>query len=349
MGNNLMNLLKTNQPGVSLSVADLIGPTGMNDTSGNSSGYKQAIEELQRAAGVNHIVQINDCETSGDWTESDNNTFDFSVGSAGKKVGTNCLKLTATQATDNSQYVETILINESTYIPRTPDGKRQMDWRDTDYIGFWQHAVDSAEYGTDGEMQFAIVNNGVLSDKTEISGNVTQAHAWFQIDISDFSRDKVEAIRFYSNNSNTAEDFYADNIIRYKYALGGAPIFGSYYYITSGTTLTEGNGVKWGIDGLTAASASEGVVDLGPAYLGGSTATGTAARNVYAQLPGKFIFMMKASTGNTAGEGVQFSGAATIEDGDSGNFEHSWAKALDAAAETGDWIFCIYDTAGQEV
>ncbi|HEA19650.1 hypothetical protein LCGC14_1625840 [marine sediment metagenome] len=349
MGNNLMNLLKTNQPGVSLSIADLIGPRGMNDTSGNASGYKQAVEELQRAAGINHIVQINDCETQTDWTESDNGTFDRAVGNAGVKVGTNSLKLTATASTDNTQYVETVLINESTYVPKTADGERQMDWRDTDYIGFWQHAVQSAEYGTAGEMQFAIMNNGVLSDKTEITGNVTTSHAWFQIDISGFSRDKVEAIRFYSNNTNTAEDFYADNIIRYKYALGGAPIFGSYYYITSGTTLTEGNGVKWGIAGLTVASATEAVVDLGPAFLGGATATGTAARNVYAQLPGKFIFMMKASTTNTAGAGVQFAGATTVEDGDAGNFEHSFAKALEAAGETGDWIFCIYDTAGQEV
>lgn len=349
MGNNLMNLLKTNQPGVNLSVADLMGPRGMNDGSGNSSGYKQAVEELQRAAGINHIVQINDCETSGDWTESDNSTFDYAVAAGGVKVGTNCLKLTATKSTDNTQYVETVLINESTHVPQTPDGKKQMDWRDTDYIGMWQHAVQSAEYGTDGEMQFAIVNDGTVSAKTEITGNVTTAHAWFQIDISDFDRDKVEAIRFYSNNTTTAEDFYADNIIRYKYALGGAPLFGCNYYITSGTTLTEGQGVKWGIAGLTAASGTEDVVDLGPAYLGAATLTGTAARNKYAMIPGAFIFMMKASSTNTAGDGAQYASATTISDADTGNYEHSFCKQLEAAGETGDWIFCIYDTAGQEV
>jgi hypothetical protein len=344
-----MNLLKTNQPGVSLAVADLMGPGGMDDGSGNSAGYKQAIEELQQCVGINHIVQVNDCETSGDWTESDNGTFDYAVGTAGVRVGTNCLKLTATASTDNSQYVQTVIINESTAVPRTPDGKLQMDWRDTDYIGFWMHAVQSAEYGTAGEMQFAITNDGTLSSKTELTGNTATCHHWMQIDISSFDRDKVENIRFYSNNTNAAEDCYIDNIIRYKYQFGGAPLFGCYYYITSGTTLTENQGVKWGIDGLTVQSATEAVVDLGLARLGASTATGTAARNVYAQLPGKFIFMCNTSGSTTAGEGLQASGAATFEDVDAGSEEHSVAKGLEASGEAGDWIFAVYDTAGVEV
>lgn len=346
---SLVDQQKTNQPGVNLELADNIGPIGIDDTTGNATGYKEAIQELQRAYGINHIVQVNDCETQADWTLSDSGTFDRAVGVTGVRVGANALKLTSTAATDNTQYVQTLLIDESVVLPKGPNGHRQQDWTDTDYIGMWIHAEDSAEYGTDGEMKWALVNDGVLSDKKDITGIVGTEHQWMQIDISGISRDKVEAIRFYSNNAATAEDLYIDNIIRYKYELGGAPVFGCYYYITSGTTLNEAEGVKWTIDGLAAASATETVGDLGPAILGSSTLLGTAARNKYGMIPGKFILMVKVSASVTAGGGLRYSGANTYENTAAGKLEHSPLKALEIAGATSDWIFAIYDTAGQEV
>ncbi|HEA19651.1 MAG TPA: hypothetical protein ENH87_01885 [Pricia antarctica] len=292
---------------------------------------------------------MNDCETQADWTLSDSGTFDRAVGATGKRVGSNCLKLTSTAATDNSQYVQTVVIDESVILPLGPNGHKQQDWTDTAYIGFWTHAEDSAEYGADGEMKWALVNDGTVSAKQDITGIVGTEHQWMQIDISGLPRDKVEAIRFYSNNPATAEDLYIDNIIRYKYELGGAPVFGCYYYITSGTTLTEAEGVKWTIDGLAAASATETVSDLGPAILGASTLLGTAARNKYGMIPGKFILMVKASGSTTAGEGLQSSAANTYKDADSGSMEHSPLKGLEAAGAASDWIFAIYDTAGQQI
>lgn len=345
---NLMNLLKTNQPGVSLDIANRIGPSGMTDAS-NLSGYGDALEELQRAVGINHIVQVNDCATIADWTESNNGTFDVSADTTDERLtgkGT-ATAFTGTAATDNSQYCQTLIINESTYAPRIPGETRQMDWRDTDFIGFWLTGVSSGDYGTDGEARFAIVNDGVVSTISQLNGNTATAHQYVQIDISGYDRDKVEGIRFYSLNANTGEAFSVDEIIRYKYQYNGAPLYGCYFYVTSATTLTENNNCRFSIDGLVAGDASEVVADLGINYLGASTLTGNASRSNYAMLPGLFIFLAQVSATTVAGEGLIFSGAATFEGVTDGNEEKAVCKALETGGETGDWIFCVYDTAGR--
>ncbi len=346
----LMDLLKTNQPGVNLSVASRLGPSGMTDGD-NTSGYADALAELQQAIGINHIVQVNDCATVGDWTESDNSTFDVSADTTDERLtgkGT-ATAFTGTAATNNSQYCQTYLIDESAYAPVTPNNKRQMDWRDTDYIGFWLTGVTTNDYGTAGEARFAIVNDGTLSTISQLTGNVTTSHQWMQIDISSYDRDKVEAIRFYSSNANTGEAFSVDEIIRYKYQYAGAPLYGCYFYIKSGTTLTENQNCTWGIDGLIAGSASEVVADLGINYLGDSTLAGNASRSNWGMIPGKFIFLAKASAATVAGEGLIFSAAATVEGCATGEEEKAFAKCLEGAGEAGDWIFCAYDTAGRYI
>lgn len=343
---SLLELPKLDRPGVNLYIADLMGPRGMRDGD-NSQGFFAAIQQLQRAVGLNTIVQVNDCETSGHWTESDDGVFDYAVGATGNRVGTNCLKLTATAATDASQYVQTILINESAYIGKGADGKRQMDWRDTDYIGFWKHAASSAHFGTAGELKFALVNNGVVSALQSIDGTAGTEHHWCQIDISSLSRDRVEAIRFYGNNANAAEDCYIDDIIRYKHQFHGGPLYGCGFPIKSGTTLTRNQLGTWSIDGIIASSATEVVADLGPHWFSGATATGTATRSVWAYFPGRFLYLAEASAATVAGEGLISSGAATVEGATDGVEEIAHAKGLEAAGAAGDHIFAIFDTGGR--
>ena len=338
MGKNLMQLAKTERGGVNLALAEMLGPNGMKGLD-VTQGYHQAIERLCQVAGLNTIIQVNDCETSGDWTESSNGVFDYTVGATGKRVGTNNLYLTNTAATNGTQYIQTILINESAYIPLAPDGKRQMSWEDTDYIGFWKHAVSSAHFGTDGELQFAIVNDGVVSDIQDVDGTSGTTHHWCQIDIRGMDRDKVEAIRFYATNTNAAEVANVDDIIRYKFQYNGGPMYGSALPIKSATTLSENDWSTWSIDGCLAASSAAAVTDVGPALLNAATRTGTAARSQWAHFPGCFFYLAQANAGTIAGEGLEWAANGLAAGVSTGVDEKGFAKGHEAAGAQYDWIF----------
>lgn len=346
---DLMELLKVNRPGPGLENLARIGVPAMDDANSSGNDFRTFLNRLMLLAGLNHIVQVNDCETSGDWTESDNGTFDMAVGTTGKRVGTNCLKLTATAACDNSQYVETDYINESAKVPLSLNGKRQMDWRDTQYLGFWIHAEDSAEFGTAGEMTVAIVNNGTVQDKVNVTGIGGTEHRYFQVDMvaEGWSRDKVEKIQFYCNNENAAEDLYVDDIIRYSLQFNGGPMYGGAFPIKSSTTLSENHWVQWTIDGLIAAVTAANVADLGPAWLGSSTLTGNATRSNWALLPGRFIFLIQANAATVAGEGLEWAANGLAAGVSTGVEEKGWAKGLEAAGAQYDHIFACFDTGGR--
>jgi len=339
-----MHNAKLSRPAVNLALAENLG--GMVDPD-NSQGYGDAIELLMKMVGLNTIIQVNDCETSGDWTESDNGTFDYAVGATGKRVGTNCLKLTTTAATDGSQYVETKLIDESAYVGKNTDTAQVQDWRDTDFIGFWKHSADSAHFGTDGELKFALVNDGTVSALQSIDGSAATEHHWCQIDISSLDRDKVSAIRFYGNNSNTSENTYIDDIIRYKYQFNGGPLYGCGLPIKSGTTLSENHWSQWTIDGVIASNTGANVADLGPCYLGSSSKTGTAKRAVWAYFPMRFIFLVQANAATVAGEGLEWAANGLAAGVSTGVEEEGWAKGLEAAGEQYDHIFAMFDTGGR--
>jgi hypothetical protein len=344
---------KENRPfGGTHELAEHIGP-GMFNPNVEGLGLSGLLEPLMLAAGINVIIQVNDTQTSGDWTESDDTTFDFAVGSAGTRVGTNALKLTATASTDNSQYVQTLFIDESSRIGiNTSSAKRQQDWRNTRYIGWWHHAVQSAEYGTLGEMQFAIVNDGTLQTKVELDGNVTTSHQWQQIDMEDiegdgtnvaWDRDKVEAIRFYSNNTNTGEDYYANNIIRYQISYDRGPLYGCMFPITSGTTLANGETVAWSISGLVASSSAAAVADLGPVRLFQDglpviSATGTATRNVWGFVPGVYIFIGRSNGSCTAGDLAEWASSRHLTDVTTTATSKGFAMALETDGEAEDDI-----------
>jgi len=326
---------------------DLYGKQTGFDGSGDST-LKKLLEELMINSGMNHIVQLNDCETSGDWTESDNGTLDYAVGATGKRVGTNCLAITNTAATDDTQYIQTLLVNESATPSKNVEGDAEIDISDCDYIGFWKHAASSAHFGTDGELKFAIVNDGVVNpidgveqDHFDVDGTAGTEHHWCQIDISAYDRTKVSAIRFYGENANTAEVCYIDDIIRYKFQYNGGPLYGSYCPIKSATTLTENDTVQWTIDGLIKSTSAANVADLGPVHLGAATKLGTALRAVWGKVPYMFLFLVQANAATIAGEGLEwaanglYAGVSTTVD------ENAVAKGLEAAGAQYDHIFAV--------
>ena len=318
---------------------------------GDSQGMEAFLRHLRVGAGIGYVIQVNDCETSGDYTESDTGVFDIAASAAtGKRVGTNCMKLSATASTDGTQYVETKLINESAYIP-LKQGKRQMDWRDTRYVGFWKHAESSAHFGSDGELEFAIVNDGVVNGSTsapataqaaiDIDGTSTTVHHWCEIDLNSYQRDKVEAIRFYGNNTST-EDTYIDDIVRYDISLNNAPLYGCAFPIKSGTTLTKNETAQWTIDGLIAATSAANVADIGICWMDGDASrTGNAARGVWAFVPGVYIILVEVGAANTAGDYLEWASSKHYTDVTTSTTEKGFLIALEAGGAAGDWIFAL--------
>ena len=322
---------------------------GLNNNDSDLIGLYDALQQISLGA-INHIVQVNDCETSGDWTESNNGTFDYAVGNTGKRVGTNALKLTATGSTDNSQYVETLFIDESTKPGNAPSAQDGLDWSDTRYLGFWYHAEDSAEYGTDGEMKVALLYmDDTISSKVDLTGAITTVHAWFEVDMiaEGWVRKRVKGLRFYSNNTNTGEVLNIDDISRYELSNGIGPIYGSAFPIKSGTTLTNGRIAAWSIDGLVEEGAAA-IETLGQCVFlnKGATGIGVAKRNVFGIIPGLYIQMVKANAQTQPGEGL-IRGTNTSWIGVStGVDEFAAYKGLEAAGAAGDVIFAVQGLSG---
>lgn len=310
-----------------------------------------ALERLYMAAGLNTIIQVNDCETTADWTESDDGTFDMTCAATGKRVGTNCLKLTSTATCDGTQYVETKLINESAKpnpVGHTGSGIRQMDWRDTRYLGFWIHNESAGDYSTAGEMKVAIVyDGGQVSAKANVQALVDDVHQWFEIDLvsEEWELDQVEAIRFYATVAS-GEDLYVDDILRYQISYGRGPMYGCMFPIKSAVTLTDGDTARWSVDGLIAWTSAAAVTDLGEVKvfsngLPTSSLVGTATRKRWGFIPGINIHLVRANAATVAGEGLELAanrlhaGVSTTVD------ENATAKGLEAAGAQYDDIFAI--------
>jgi len=312
---------------------------GMGDP--NDKGLQDVLERLMLHAGMNTVIEVNDCETDADWTEVTSG-FTQSVGTAGNKVGTNCLKLTSDG--NATGVYKTTVINESAVItPNVPSGSGtpEMDWRDTDYLGFWVHSADGDHFGTNGELQVSIDNGGTIQTYADVKGTAGTAHRRVEIDMTSWSRDKVRALYFRDQNSNASENVYIDHIIRYKFGNGKGPVLGPCmaFPITSGSTLTKGNIVK-----VVASSthrvqaATAAAVDcLGPCVIGG---TGTAAGTVWATVQIGGLCYLEASDATVAGEGVEWASGHQIAGVSTGIEEKAFGRCFEAAGEQYDDILC---------
>lgn len=338
-------------PGPSLQALAEMGVGAMDDSKATGVDLRTFFEKLMLSAGMNYLVQVNDCETSGDWSESDDGTLDFAVAATGKRVGTNCLSITNTAATDETQYIETKFIDESAKIGSRV-WKRQQDWRDTRYVGFWKHAETGSHFGTDGELSFALVNNGTVGTKIDVDGTSGTVHHYCQIDISDETRDRVEAIRFYGNHSVTGEVTYIDDIVRYQIAYDRGPLFGGWFPIKSAAALSDKDTVSWTIDGLIKTVTAAGAIDLGPVKLYGidglpaSSATGVATRNRWGYVGGVFLFIGRANAANTAGDYLEWAANGLYTDVTTTTTEKGFAIGLEAAGAQYDDIFMLMAKGG---
>jgi len=339
---DLIQLLKTGRPSVGLENIRRVG-LGLDNAQDGSLDFSRYLEHLMLMSGMNHIIQVNDMETYGDWTESDSGTLDVTQSdtTTGKRVGTNNILLTNTAATDGTQYIQSTLINESAVVPESANRKKQMDWRDTKYLGGWKHAESSAHYGTAGELSVAIVNNGVLQTAQDLPAQAGTEHRYWQIDMeaAGWDRDKVESIRFYSTNTNAAEAVYLDEIQRYAIQFNGGPWYGSALPIKSATTLNENHWSKWTIDGVIASSSAAAIADIGPAWLGSSSLTGNAQRNKWAIFPGARFCLIAANAATVAGEGLEWAANGLAAGVATGVDENGFAKGLEAAGAQYDSIF----------
>jgi hypothetical protein len=303
---------KLNRPGLSLAALEDIGVPALQNSQESDLSFSSFLRKLMVAAGINHNVQVNDCETAADWVESDNGTFDKACAATGKRVGTNCLSLTNTAATDGTQYIETLLINESAYAQKDPvglSGNRQANWNDSKYLGFWVHAESGGDFGTAGEAKVALIyDGGQVSTKVNIQATVGTVHQFQSIALSEFGipLDKIEKIRFYGDNLNAAEVLYIDDIQRYEIEYNGAPYYGAAFPIKASTTLANGDSAKWTIDGLIKSVSSAAVTDLGPVLLDDASVTGDGARSKWGMIPGVTIGIARANAATTPGDMLQW-------------------------------------------
>jgi len=346
---------QVDQPIVSLQALQAIGFPTTVGPSGSGLDPFTFLRQVMLANGLNFIKQVNDCETAGDWTESEDTTWDVEASaSTGKRVGTNALKLTATATCDGTQFVQTLFINGSKKLPISPSrNKAQQDWRDTRYLGFWLNNQSIGDFSTAGEMLVTIVVDGVEQTQVNVQALTDDVFQWFEVDMvaSGWDRHAVESLRFYANVAS-GEDIYIDDILRYEISYDRGPLYGCAFPITSGTALINGNHCGWTVDGLAALSSSSitslGTVKLfnkGAPVVRGGTLTGNGARERWGFFPGQFIYISRASTNSiVAGEGVEVAAAGTIAGVATTVDEKAHAKALEGSNTVGDDIFVLAGT-----
>ena len=249
-------------------------------TGGN--GLLDFLDEVRLATGTNTVRLINDLETVGEWTESDSGTFDIAVNSSGK-VGTNGQKFTATAQGDGSQNIETDYIYGGAQVPTAArDGLThrvgQLNWEDSDFVGFWVKADTAADFGTAGDLTFQLKNNGTWGTAVNVPATSGTNTNWerIEIDITSFARDAVEKIRFnLTSGPAAAEDITIDEMIRYKFGNGYGPVFGrcQWFPIASGSTVTRGQIATVSDVGLASTAAAAAAQNLGPVVVGGTGGT----------------------------------------------------------------------------
>lgn len=330
---------------------------GLTDTV-EDQGLENVLMQLAAGSGWNPIYSVNDLDNSSpldEWTESDSGTFDVSSAAADNRVATNALQLTGTAATDGTQYVETRYIDGGS-LPQIDfiTGHRGMDWRDSNYVGFWLSAAALNDYNADGELQFAIVNresgSDVVQTKHDVQAAVNAIHQRVEIDISDDNRDNVVAVRFYSNNLATGEAVELDSMIRYRLGNGKGPAVGQTIIlpVVDGQTVTKGDIVSIEVADPFAGmavqpeSAVNQVNDIGVAC---GTGTGTSNGSVTVPVQVSGLCYLRANAATVAGEGLIWqSDDATyghlVEGVATGAEEYSFARCYEAAGAQYDDILC---------
>jgi len=311
---------------------EVIKSFGMEDVStSRQQGLKDVLDQLQLSAGFNLVYPVNDCEDSTEFDESTSGEFDVTAIGSGK-VGTDAILLTATTA--ESGYVSTDDIVESGPIPPDINGDQWVDWRDVDYIGWWQQC--NTGFNTAGELTFRLKNNGTWSAAQNVAAGTDSVWQRQEIDISSLDRDKVQAIRF-DNEAPITEAVEIDDIIRYKHSNGKGPVMGPCIavQIKNGVTTARGNICEYESAAVRRLNleAAAGVTTLGPCVIGG---TGNAQGTVWGVVQIGGLAYLRASETIVVGEGVKWATGHKIAGASDGVDEQNFAKALEAGATNVD-------------
>ena len=319
------------------------------------------ISELRLACGINPIAEVNDCETVADWTESDDGTFDITADTTNEKVGTTAMLLTNTAATDGTQYVETSVLMASKPVPADKYGETDgLDWTEYDWLGGWWFGGGAAHFDGLGELTFALKNDGVWGAAVNVTiptGSTAlppqvptnSVHKRFDIDITSFTRGKVQAIRFYANCPTAAQNVSIDDLIVYKYSTGRGPIMGGHVIpfmpknagqISRGDVINFSSGIIHRIEEADADAVENVGVCVIPAL---GDISSYPPKMCYIAIGG-FLFL-RANAATIAGEGLIWQSESVteghlVEGGATGEASHAkmFAKGYEAAGAQYDDI-----------
>jgi len=332
--------------------------------SAEDNGLLDVIDELRLAAGINDQMQINDCETVGDWTEetaggvAGDGVFDVTADTTNERVGTSGMLLTATAgyvAGGTEYMITTDYINGSAVPGKNANGQPVLDLRRYDFLGGWNFGIATGGYGTATELEIAIkdLSSGVATWSAGQDMNVAPAddvHKRFEVDISALTRQKVSHLGFINKNTNAAEAIMVDELVAYKFGNGWGPIGGPCLWlpIQSGVTLARGNIAHFesGIVHRMDITSAEDGTSLGPCVIGG---TGNAAGTVLGCAQYAGIAYLQANAATTAYEGFKWIAGHLIADIDAGEEEHAFGKSLEAADAQYDVIACLLTHTPAEV
>ena len=332
---------------------------------GRGNGQLELLLQIALLAGFNIIYHVHDTEASADWSESDSGTFDRSDDSGDTRVGTNAMLLTATLACDNTQFVNTVLINGSAVVQPDRDGNLISNWEDTQYVGFWIRAASAGDFGTAGELQFAITykdpNTGLLavSSKINVPAATVSVHQRVELDLTTLTdsagdaigRDRVLGVRFYCNNANAGEAVLIEEVTRYLFGNGRGPVQGpcEMHPIASAATVTRGDIMSLEVGGSGTQCRAETAADQsntrGVAVISG---LGVANLSVFATVQTGGPVYLRANEAVTAELGVEWATGNEVDANDSADIGVVFGKAFEAAGAALDDFLVVLGSQANE-
>lgn len=297
------------------------------DGTNRDNGLRDVLDEVRLSSGIGDEVLVNDCEAVADWTENDDGELDVAIDSTDYKVGTYSIKLTSTTAETGN--VSTDYINAGNIAIVDPTSQRQQqNWNNSDFIILWATAADaSGDFATAGDLTLNLQNYGNPTAGQAAWGTAVNVPAvtydgtaiWrsLAIEITSFTRNKIEQIRFENNEPTSGQAINIDEIVRCKFTDGKGPLRAPCIPLPakSAEAILQGNIVRYdvttrrAINWVTAAAGG----DIGPCVIPG-TGNASGTRMVWVANSGIARMRTAASSGCAADDGIAGGSVNTIID-----------------------------------
>lgn len=316
------------------------------DGTNRDNGLRDVLDEVRLSSGIGDEVLVNDCEAVADWTESTSGEFDVAIEDTIIKVGTYSIKLSSTTAASGN--VSTNYINAGTLGTVDPfTGRRQQNWNNSDFVIFWGTTDTNAHFATAGDMTLNIANYGdptagqvdwgTAVNVPAVTYDATNIWRSLAIEITSFTRNKVEQIRFENEEPTGSQDIYIDQIVRCKFTDGKGPLRAPCIPLPakSAEVILQGNIVRYDVTTRRAinwVSAAAGG-DVGPCVIPG---TGNAAGTVMVWIANSGIARMRTAASSGCAADDSFAGGSVNTIIDTANMAAepvSIGKTLESPAE----------------